>query len=293
MKKVYLYIVLGVLVCGILAAFVMAYLRTQKLGTDSVGTAQTYICTDGRSFQVTFSDLSAQVTLSDGRSLLLPQGRAASGIRYEADGIALIGKGNDAFIEEQGITTYADCVVNAGAMTAVEGVQEFTDAAGTFSFSYPSAFTVSGGGAEYTTDWMQGSQALGLVLAKVTVPRSFMPQTNFSEAYLTIGTSADPDAVTTCREAPEGVIGDRAETTLNGTAYTRYRTSDAGAGNLYETTSYRVVQNDQCYVVAYTIHSTNIGNYPDDSGITEFDRARMVGALESIVRSLTWHTPKY
>ncbi len=80
----------------------------------------------------------------------------------------------------------------------------------------------------------------------------------------------------------------KAEASINGVTYTKLESSGAGAGNLYETTSYRTVHNGQCYAIEYTIHSSNIANYPTESGITAFDKAKVQNALESIVQSLSF-----
>ena len=79
--------------------------------------------------------------------------------------------------------------------------------------------------------------------------------------------------------------GRRKTKTVNGTTYTVLCSSDAAAGNRYETTSYRVVRNSQCYVIEYTVHSTAIGNYDPSQGITEFDQAKVTGIMEGIVSS--------
>lgn len=292
-KNIYLYIGAGVLVALLLGAFIFAYLRTKELEEMVVvNPVSTYICAYARTFTTSFVDEELHITLEDGRVLVLPQARAASGIRYESDQALFVGKGSDATLEINGETPYEDCVVNASEQGSIEGISEFTHASGVFSFNYPSAFSVSGGGIGYTDSWMQNTTALGLVLARVTVPRSFMPDTTFSGATLTVGTSADPVAIEGCRTAPEGTVVEGAETTINDITYTRFKYSDAGAGNLYETTSYRLLRNDQCYAIEYTIHSTNIANYPEDSGVMEFDRARITAALESIVRSMTWYAGK-
>lgn len=58
-----------------------------------------------------------------------------------------------------------------------------------------------------------------------------------------------------------------------------------GAGNYYETTSYRTVYNDECYAIEYTIHSTNIDNYSPDQGITKFDKEKITSILDAMVQS--------
>ena len=53
-----------------------------------------------------------KLVLSDGRVLRLPQALSASGARYAnaAESIVFWNKGNTAFIEEKGKTTYDGCV---------------------------------------------------------------------------------------------------------------------------------------------------------------------------------------
>ncbi len=166
------------------------------------------------------------------------------------------------------------------------GTTAYADPNKLFSFSYPSAFTLSGGSTDYVQDWMVNSTADGLLLVKVVVPQSFEPKTNFGDAKFTVGTSPHPAAVSGCLAAPaSGTPVQKSLVTINGVPYTRYVSSDAGAGNLYTTTSYRTVHNGQCYAIEYTIHSSNIQNYPSNSGITAFDEAKVQQALESIVQS--------
>jgi hypothetical protein len=73
--------------------------------------------------------------------------------------------------------------------------------------------------------------------------------------------------------------------TINGVTYERVVTSDAGAGNLYLTTSYRTVRNNQCYAIEYTIHSSQLGNYPPSMGITAFDQNKVTAVFEGMVQS--------
>jgi hypothetical protein len=236
------------------------------------------------------------LALSDGRNLDLPQVPSGSGIRYEgksAQGsdITFVSKGSDAFLEESGSITYSDCV--AGTSAPVEGGSTFTDASKTFSFNYSAPLTVSGGGVGYTQDWMVNATTSGLVLAVVNLPQSFEPSTNFGSAKLTVGTSADPSAVATCLtyDPTGGPATAITTSTINGTTYHVFRASDAGAGNLYETTSYRTVRDGQCYVVEYTIHTSNIGNYSPDQGITAYDKSKVVAILSSVIQSFKFLNP--
>lgn len=298
MKKTYIPYLVIVLVLLIAAgAYAFMHIRALNGGLatttpETLGNTVQYSCVEGR-FTALFTDGQVTLTFPDGRALTLPQAVSGSGIRYEKDGVVLVGKGDDAFLTENGATTFSDCVAsasNSGSMSGDTGagLSTFADNGKTFQFSYPRMFTVTGGGIGYTNDWMNGSVQMGLVLARVTIPKSFQPGTNFSDARFTIGTSADPTAVKECLTQGNGNPATTAKVTIKGIPYTKLTFGDAGAGNFYETTSYRTVRNNQCYVAEYTIHSTNIGNYPPEQGIKEFDKAAVQNVLEGMVQSLTF-----
>ena len=107
-----------------------------------------------------------------------------------------------------------------------------------------------------------------------------MPNTNFSEAKLTVNTSTNPTEIKNCTADLGGT-----EATISGYSFKKYISTDAGAGNFYETTSYKGLLDGDCYRLEYTIHSTNIGNYPPELGIKEFDKAKVQDELERIVQS--------
>ncbi|MEO8754928.1 MAG: DUF333 domain-containing protein [Casimicrobiaceae bacterium] len=75
-----------------------------------------FACKSGKSIEATFlngKQSRVKLALSDGRSLSLPQARSASGARYaNRDGsIVFWNKGDTAFLEEKGKTTYEGCAV--------------------------------------------------------------------------------------------------------------------------------------------------------------------------------------
>ena len=77
-----------------------------------------FACTDGKSIDATFVNgpkSSVRLALSDGRKITLPQAMSASGARYaNADeSFVFWNKGNTAFIEEKGKTTYDGCATKA------------------------------------------------------------------------------------------------------------------------------------------------------------------------------------
>lgn len=295
--KTFLTLVIIVLV-GALGAFgYMHYKDTRPLTatTTPAGiTTATYACADGKTLQASFTADQATLVLSDGRTLTLPHAMSASGARYEsgegsAIDVVFWDKGGSAFLTENTATTYSDCVANASAdaTPTSDGSRTFTDTGHTFSLDYPQTVTVFGADPGYTTSWMQNATTSGLLLARLDLEKDFEPKTNLSGVTLTVGTSADPSAVASCLTYnPTGGPALKAtKETVNGTTYTVFTASDAGAGNLYETKSYRAVKNSQCYAIEYTIHSTNIGNYSPDQGITAYDRSKVEAVFQGIVGS--------
>jgi len=253
--------------------------------------AVAYTCDGGKTISATYASSTVAVVLSDGRSFNLPQTISGSGIRYEQGAntnqdIVFWSEGDNAFLSENNVTTYNNCV--AGVTQTQGTTATFTDQGKTFTFTYPTQFTVSGGGVGYTQSWMQNTQTSGLILAKLTIPQSFEPKTNFADALFTVGTSADTQAVKNCLTAPGGNMVTTSKVTINGVQYTKVTYADAGAGNVYNTTSYRIVRNSQCYAIEYTIHSSNIANYPPNQGISAFDEGKVTSVLEGMVQSFTF-----
>jgi hypothetical protein len=150
-----------------------------------------------------------------------------------------------------------------------------------FSFVYPKDATIDN---DLTYPWQFNTAVPGTLLARIVIPRSVQPSTNLSDSLFIVGTSIDTQALKECLLATNGEIA-KGDTTINGITYKRFELGDAGAGNLYDTTSYRTIHNGQCYAVSYTIHSTNIGNYDPSQGITAFDRVSITHTLEAIAQS--------
>ncbi len=166
----------------------------------------------------------------------------------------------------------------------------YTDSVKTFSITYPKEFIFVAGGAKNaavpTQQWMNGSTAKGSVLATVFIPRMFQPKTNFSEATVNVGVSSDKIAILSCT-SPQPNAGQVAigNATINNVPFTIISSTDAGAGNLYDVTSYRTVYKNKCYNIETVIHSTNIGNYSPDQGITAYDKDTVQKTLDEIVNS--------
>jgi membrane-bound inhibitor of C-type lysozyme len=257
---------------------------TQNTAVNNV----TFYCEEG-TFQASFGKTYVTLNFASGTNILLPQAISGSGIRYELGSTTFIGEGDKGFLTEGTTTTYTNCI--AGNVQTNGSVNTYTDMGKTFSFSYPNQFTLSGGDIGYSQDWSyeNNNADLGMLFTKVIIPRSFLSgKTNFGEAKFTVGTSADPDAVKNCLINSYGEMGTTTEVTINNQKFTKINFTDAGAGNLYDTTSYRTILNGQCYAIEYIIHSSNIYNYSPDQGVKEFDKAKVTAQLESMVQSFSF-----
>ena len=251
--------------------------------TPTATTVADYYCSQG-SIVATYAPNTASLTLSDGRTMTLTQGVSGSGVRYaSADGNTVFDtEGSNAFLTENGTTTYDNCV--AGTQTTSGTSFTFTDASKMFSFTYPNTGTLSGS-LGYDTNWRAGTQESGMLLASVSIPGSIEPKTNLGDSKFTVGTSSDPTAVAKCLTENEEGSSKGTVVTINGVQYTKLTMSDAGAGNLYDTTSYRTVRNGQCYAIEYTIHSSELGNYDPSQGISAYDKTSVMNMFEGIVQS--------
>lgn len=220
-------------------------------------------------------------------STILPQVVSGSGTRYEKGNNVFITKGNNAewLVDDKPIRS--NCV--GGTVQNLSGTGDashykFTDASGTFHFIYPEGLTISGGEMGYTQNWRANATTTGLVLVQVVMPKSSQPKTNFSEAKFTVGVSSDPSAISLCQTATNGEQSAGA-VTINGVKFAKTNLRDAGAGNFYDTTSYRALLDGDCFALEYTIHSTNLGNYDPSQGIKQFDKQKVVDGFEGIVKS--------
>jgi putative hemolysin len=79
---------------------------------NTVVKAATFSCAENKTIQALFFENKAELTLSDGRHLLLLQAISASGARYTNTDESLVfwNKGNTAFIEEGNKSTFKDCI---------------------------------------------------------------------------------------------------------------------------------------------------------------------------------------
>ena len=161
----------------------------------------------------------------------------------------------------------------------------------TFTFKTPIDIQPAEMGRSETTDWRRDSNGTnGMSYLRIEVPKLFEPMSNFQDAELTVGSSNDASAVANCLQYQQtgGGLGGVTNETIHGTDFRVYSSSDAGAGNRYYQTSYRTILNGSCYAIEYLIHSTALGNYPEEFGLHEFNIERVKALLEGIVHSFSF-----
>lgn len=151
--------------------------------------------------------------------------------------------------------------------TDIASWQTYTQDNPGFSIAYPIDFEVSMG-----------------PFFDLTIPKAFEPQTNFDDAILNIDANEDTTAVAHCLapDPNEGMLMATSTIIINGIPFVVFHSSDAAAGNRYDVTSYRTIHKDICYDIHYTIHSSQIGNYPPAYHLKPFDEQKVSSLLDRI-----------
>lgn len=177
----------------------------------------------------------------------------------------------------------------------------YTDPSELFTFLYPKniqGLKILKGAATNTNDWRVSplDGELGKVHVSLIIPDSFEPNTNFRDVKMTIAFGANQKATDNCLSNSANGSGENVQTsTVNiggtdgksgGIPFKKTVFGDAGAGNYYETTSFKAVRAGQCISVEYTIHSTNVGSYPEEMNIKEFNKEKVKKTLDAIVDSI-------
>jgi len=118
MGKTKLIILICLLIVGGLSIFYFdqKYPQTNSAvekPTDGVINSVIFNCADNKSIQGIFFKDRVELSLSDGRNMLLSQAISASGARYANSDESFVfwNKGNTAFIDEKSEITFKDCVI--------------------------------------------------------------------------------------------------------------------------------------------------------------------------------------
>ena len=260
---------------------------TQSIGNPPV----TFYCGDGNTMNAVFTDDSLALSLSDGQNSVLSQVRSGSGIRYEAtttdSNLLFTGKGDWGSFTKSASTTdmrYANCTAAQVAASEAPGYMSYIDQDNTFAFAFPTNFEVAGAEPGYGYAWTAPATTTGMQLAKIVVPQSFEPGTNFSDAWFSVGVSSDPSAVASCLSTLSAASSSSEPVTIGDITFIKLEFGGAAAGNRYDTTSYRAIRDNECYAIEYTIHYGVFENYPKGS-IEKFNEEKVAKALDEVSKS--------
>lgn len=163
-----------------------------------------------------------------------------------------------------------------------------------WSILYPGGFDVSDIISKNPIqNWRQGNPSdVGFQPFILKISKLFEPQTNFEGATLTVGISDKPKAVAQClvydnnNDKSQNVTSTK---TINGIDFTIFPLTDVGAGNIYQTTSYRTIHNGECVAIEYTIHSTNLENYPAEYKLQQFDENKLDNVFNLIISTFKFN----
>ncbi len=230
---------------------------------------------------------SVALSLSDGRTMTLPQTISGSGIRYANAGESIVfwSKGNGAFMLENNQQTYGGCITVAPDPGNLP--QAYENGTQGFSMRYPSGYKVTG-------DYQYQEMGPGKNISGVsfTIPSSTASGTNLgSDMYLSVEEIPQtPEAECSAKLflAPGGATGALgvATTTENGVEYSVASSTGAGAGNRYEETVYAIPGTNPCIAVRYFIHYGVLENYPADT-VTAFDKQGLLDQFNEMRQTLT------
>lgn len=149
-----------------------------------------------------------------------------------------------------------------------------------YSIKYPRDFDVNSG------DRVSGGLLVGTPLVKIAFPQDAYqaPKTNFGEAYISLTMATDAPTIANCFSI-QGNQSLNATATINGVQFKTGHTTDAAAGNIYDSQVYRAVFDNCCFEAVETVHTGNIVNYTPGT-VTEFDKSKALVILDQMLQTL-------
>ncbi len=156
-----------------------------------------------------------------------------------------------------------------------------------YTLDYPRDFDVRTGNDAAGGNFMESTSR-----ASISFPEDAYDaqKTNFAGGTVIISVANATGDADSCNRAPDDQnLVFKGAGDINGVGFFVATTSDAGAGNFYDSRVYRTVYSGHCYEFVLVIHTTNVGNY-DPGTVTEFDKNQAWSVLESIFRSVKFTT---
>lgn len=257
-----------------------------------------YICSEGKTVNIKFSQGgesgqidadgrpvptgSAEISLSDGRILNLPQTISASGVRYSSEDESFVfwSKGNSALVLEDGKEeSYVGCIASPTESADLGKNTVYSNAAQGFAVRIPEGYEINEG---YSQELSSGQVIEGV---RFTVPESMTAGTNLSPDTSIMIEGIVGAEVCSADQFMEFTNGDNQSFVEGDIQYSVATSSDAAAGNRYEETVYAFPGTSPCLGIRYFIHYGVIENYPEGA-VNEFDINALMDEFDLIRKTL-------
>ena len=259
--------------------------------TEASASDHTYIfnCNDGKSITATFhlpQDKFVSLVLSDGRSMDLPHAISADGARYASqdESIVFWNKGDTAFIQENGTTTYENCITggsvseNNSNITSSGAVSTYTNDQYGFELTYPGDLQPEYKFKQYYNlpkTWRVSAPEGDNGEAVVSIPvfridnqgangsAEGKPYQLYFDAEVRVGVSSSTESVADCYKTDPGYTTQKVtDVEINGLTFKKFDFSGAGMMQYVQGESYRIIHNGTCYAVEAVKTGSS---YRDDS----------------------------
>lgn len=111
MKKIIPISIVALVLIAVGATIYFISQNNNKKSNENIIATATFNCDNGKNIHAIFFDGKVELTLSDGRNMLIPQAISASGARYtnQDESFVFWNKGDTAFIQENNNTTFDNC----------------------------------------------------------------------------------------------------------------------------------------------------------------------------------------
>lgn len=138
---------------------------------------------------------------------------------------------------------------------------------------------------DFTEDTNQGSfDQSTTTLVTLVSKKSELFAPNYSQESIMVISSVD--RTSECLKTPQNGEISQGEKNIGGYTFTVFSLQDAGAGNRYDSTFYRIVHNNTCFEIAQTVHSSsdwNGINQNEYQASVEKAKTEMASILETLI----------
>ncbi|MDB4939696.1 MAG: hypothetical protein JWO40_121 [Candidatus Doudnabacteria bacterium] len=146
---------------------------------------------------------------------------------------------------------------------------------------------------QYPADMAFVTPNYALLNDKVTelqIPKTDYPNTNFGDAAFSVSASyAKTLASCLAMNPPENGDGFKTTVQINGVTFYTTSGAGAGAGNRYDTKTYRTLVGAQsCIELNETVHTSAIGNYPAGT-VTAVDINAVQSRLDQVLNTFKFN----